>query len=116
MQCPQCQREPPSGAEFCPECGAKVATACAQCGTLNDLAHRFCTKCGLPLASAAAERAERRRQGPRRGIPQHLAEKILSSRSALEGERKQVTVLFADLKDSMELLADRNREEARNRP
>ena len=113
MQCPQCQREPPSGAEFCPECGAKVATACAQCGTLNDLAHRFCTKCGLPLASAAAERAERRRQGPRRGIPQHLAEKILSSRSALEGERKQVTVLFADLQGSMELIADRDPEIAR---
>src|SRR3989442_8244778 len=45
--------------------------------------------------------------------PQHLAEKILTSRSALEGERKQVTVLFADLKDSMELLADRDPEEAR---
>ena len=49
-------------------------------------------------------------------MPTHLAEKILTSKSALEGERKQVTVLFADLKDSMELLADRNREEARNRP
>ena len=45
--------------------------------------------------------------------PQHLAEKILTSRSALEGERKQVTVLFADLKGSMELLADRDPEEAR---
>jgi class 3 adenylate cyclase/tetratricopeptide (TPR) repeat protein len=46
-------------------------------------------------------------------IPKHLAEKILSSRAALEGERKQVTVLFADLKGSMELLADRDPEEAR---
>src|SRR5215216_5035022 len=45
--------------------------------------------------------------------PPHLAEKILTSRSALEGERKQVTVLFADLKGSMELLADRDPEEAR---
>src|SRR6185503_13592303 len=45
--------------------------------------------------------------------PKHLAEKILSSKSALEGERKQVTVLFADLKGSMELLADRDAEEAR---
>ena len=45
--------------------------------------------------------------------PRHLAEKILTSRSALEGERKQVTVLFADLKGSMELLADRDPEEAR---
>src|SRR5512132_3035296 len=45
--------------------------------------------------------------------PQHLAEKVLHSRSAMEGERKQVTVLFADLKSSMELLADRDPEEAR---
>ena len=45
--------------------------------------------------------------------PAHLAEKILLSRSALEGERKQVTVLFADLKGSLELLADRDPEEAR---
>ena len=45
--------------------------------------------------------------------PKHLAEKILTSKSALEGERKQVTVLFADLKGSMELLADRDPEEAR---
>ena len=48
-----------------------------------------------------------------RYTPKHLAEKILTSRSALEGERKQVTVLFADLKGSMELLADRDPEEAR---
>jgi class 3 adenylate cyclase len=50
---------------------------------------------------------------PETYTPKHLAEKILTSRSALEGERKQVTVLFADLKGSMELLADRDPEEAR---
>ena len=46
-------------------------------------------------------------------LPKHLAEKIFTSKAALEGERKQVTVLFADLKGSMELLADRDPEEAR---
>src|SRR5262249_57137232 len=50
---------------------------------------------------------------PETYTPKHLAEKILTSKSALEGERKQVTVLFADLKGSMELLADRDPEEAR---
>jgi class 3 adenylate cyclase/tetratricopeptide (TPR) repeat protein len=50
---------------------------------------------------------------PRSYTPRHLAEKILTSKTALEGERKQVTVLFADLKGSMELLADRDPEEAR---
>ena len=46
---------------------------------------------------------------PQDYTPQHLSERIISSRCALEGERKQVTVLFADLKGSMELLADRPR-------
>jgi class 3 adenylate cyclase/tetratricopeptide (TPR) repeat protein len=50
---------------------------------------------------------------PESYIPKHLAEKILTSQAALEGERKQVTVLFADLKGSMELLSDRDPEEAR---
>ena len=50
---------------------------------------------------------------PETYTPKHLAEKILTSKAALEGERKQVTVLFADLKGSMELLADRDPEEAR---
>ena len=50
---------------------------------------------------------------PHAYTPPHLAEKILTSKAALEGERKQVTVLFADLKGSMELLADRDPEEAR---
>ena len=50
---------------------------------------------------------------PRAYTPNYLAEKILTSKTALEGERKQVTVLFADLKGSLELLADRDPEEAR---
>jgi class 3 adenylate cyclase len=69
---------------------------------------------GTPaLAAAPATDPER---DPLSYTPQHLAEKILTSRSALEGERKQVTVLFADLKGSMELLADRDPEEARQLP
>ena len=54
-----------------------------------------------------------RTPSPESYTPKHLAEKILTSKAALEGERKQVTVLFADLKGSMELLADRDPEEAR---
>ena len=71
---------------------------------------KFCSECAHPASEPGAL--------PRFGTPdsytpKHLAEKILTSRSALEGERKQVTVLFADLKGSMELLADRDPEEAR---
>src|SRR5262245_31226478 len=84
---------------------------CLQCQTRNPAGMRFCGQCAAPLP--AADRSEPRFAGPESYTPKHLAEKILTSRSALEGERKQVTVLFADLKGSMELLADRDPEEAR---
>jgi len=71
---------------------------------------KFCGFCGAPLAGA--QPAERY-TAPQSYTPKHLADRILTSRSAVEGERKQVSVLFADLKGSMELLADRDPEEAR---
>jgi class 3 adenylate cyclase/tetratricopeptide (TPR) repeat protein len=74
---------------------------------------KFCGGCGQPFASSAGSGAERAGRSPDSYTPRHLAEKILTSKAALEGERKQVTVLFADLKGSMELLADRDPEEAR---
>jgi class 3 adenylate cyclase len=72
---------------------------------------KFCGAWGHGLA--AVPEGTVRFASPDVYTPKHLAEKILISRSALEGERKQVTVLFADLKGSMELLADRDPEEAR---
>jgi class 3 adenylate cyclase len=66
---------------------------------------------GEPVASRAT--AEARFTSPESYTPKHLAERIINSKAALEGERKQVTVLFADLKGSMELLGDRDPEEAR---
>jgi class 3 adenylate cyclase/tetratricopeptide (TPR) repeat protein len=68
---------------------------------------------GIPLSAPSSTVAPSSARVPLASPPAHLAEKILLSRSALEGERKQVTVLFADLKGSMELLADRDPEEAR---
>ena len=67
-----------------------------------------------PVRAGTAAPVESPGQAPLAYTPPYLAEKILTSRSALEGERKQVTVLFADLKGSMELLADRDPEEARH--
>jgi RNA polymerase subunit RPABC4/transcription elongation factor Spt4 len=114
MTCPRCQAETPLDAEFCPTCGAKLTVVCAQCGTANAPDHNFCKKCGRPLASNLIGRPSGAKfASPDAYTPRHLAEKILTSRSALEGERKQVTVLFADLKGSLELLADRDPEEAR---
>jgi class 3 adenylate cyclase len=115
MQCPGCQHENPHDAVFCQECGMRLEAACAGCGTPNQLGAKFCKKCGQRLSGPPTPQAASgpRFDSPESYTPKHLAEKILTSKSALEGERKHVTVLFADLKGSMELLADRDPEEAR---
>jgi class 3 adenylate cyclase/tetratricopeptide (TPR) repeat protein len=87
--------------------------ACPACGHANPPASRFCNACGQPLRRPGPSPGAGRLAAPDAYTPRHLAERILESRAALEGERKQVTVLFADLKASMELLADRDPEEAR---
>src|SRR6516164_2396366 len=110
MQCPRCQHENPPDSKFCLRCGASLGPVCATCGTGLPAGSRFCNKCGTSINGEPTSSA--RFTSPETYTPKHLAEKILTSRSALEGERKQVTVLFADLKGSMELLADRDPEEA----
>jgi class 3 adenylate cyclase/tetratricopeptide (TPR) repeat protein len=112
MQCPRCRAENREARRFCGECGLSFAATCPSCGFPNESNEKFCGGCGRSLTSSAAT-VEAKFQSPQTYTPRHLAEKILTSRSALEGERKQVTVLFADLKGSMELLADRDPEEAR---
>ena len=112
MVCPRCQQDAPSDAVFCPKCGAKLSVGCPQCGAANAPDDNFCRKCGARVTVSTQPTATRF-AAPESYTPKHLAERILTSRAALEGERKQVTVLFADLKGSMELLADRDPEEAR---
>src|SRR5262249_42770091 len=108
---PRCQHANPSQAKFCLECGARFTQKCTQCATDLPAGAKFCLECGQPVGTSTA--TGRRFTSPDAYTPKHLAEKILTSKSALEGERKQVTVLFADLKGSMELVADRDPEEAR---
>ena len=110
MKCGRCQAENREGLRFCEDCGASLAVTCASCGAEVTPGKRFCGSCGTPVTGA---QPQARFGSPDAYTPKHLVEKILTSRSALEGERKQVTVLFADLKGSMELLADRDPEEAR---
>jgi len=98
VTCPGCGRENPTDASFCAGCGAALARACAACGRSHEADARFCNGCGKPLAGGVAASAPRAERSPRSYTPKHLADKILQSRSALEGERKQVTVLFTDLK------------------
>jgi len=111
MTCPRCQQENPAHARFCLGCGSRLALTCSGCGAELPHTARFCAQCGQAVGSPAA--GPTRFAAPEVYTPLHLAEKILTSRAVLEGERKQVTVLFADLKGSMELLADRDPEEAK---
>ena len=98
MHCPQCQHENPPGAKFCVECASPLVRRCA-CGAEAPPKAKFCPACAAPLTATSQAATPT----PRSYTPKHLADKILQSKSALEGERKQVTVLFADVKGSMEL-------------
>jgi class 3 adenylate cyclase/tetratricopeptide (TPR) repeat protein len=101
MRCPACGEENRTGARFCGQCATPLGTffTCTGCGAKNSVGQKFCDACGLALTEAPAGRA----RDLRAYTPAHLAEKILRLRSALEGERKQVTVLFADVQGSMDL-------------
>src|SRR5262245_48403199 len=111
MRCARCQAENDAAARFCEDCGARLEQTCPSCGKPVTSGQKFCRSCGASLTATASPGA--RFPTPGSYTLKHLAEKILTSSAALEGERKQVTVLFADLKGSMELLADRDPEEAR---
>ncbi len=112
MRCPRCQHDGEASAKFCEDCGASLARTCGNCGRQLSPTAKFCPECAHP-AGPALEAVAPRLKTPEAYTPKHLAERILDSKAALEGERKQITVLFADLKGSMELLGDRDPEEAR---
>ena len=97
MLCPRCRAENREGRRFCGECRLSFASTCPSCGFLNEGGEKFCGGCGRSLM-ATARPVEPRFNSPQTYTPSHLAEKILTSKASLEGERKQVTVLFADLK------------------
>ncbi|MGH7392681.1 MAG: double zinc ribbon domain-containing protein, partial [Candidatus Rokuibacteriota bacterium] len=121
MICPRCQAANQEGRRFCGRCGGRLPRACPACGFANDAGDRFCGGCGAALladqsrggtatlavdptpgSGAATTRppataADASPAAPASYTPAHLARKILDARATLEGERKQVTVLFADL-------------------
>ncbi len=110
MQCPRCQHDNPSQAKFCLECGTHLALTCRKCGTVLPAGAKFCLECGEPITKRFP--TEARFKSPDAYIPKHLAERILATKETLEGERKQVTVLFADIKGSTALIADQDPEDA----
>ncbi|MBI3796070.1 MAG: AAA family ATPase [Deltaproteobacteria bacterium] len=109
MRCSNCQADNPAENRFCEQCGTPLEVCCPQCGATVRPGSRFCGACGHRLAQPEAA-APAPASGPSAAAPvaadyqvrlvsytpKHLAQKILTTRSALEGERRQVTVLFAD--------------------
>ncbi len=102
MICSQCGIENRAGAKFCNECGHKLELACADCGHYNLPASKFCDECGQPFSTPTTPVAkdltfDQKLVKIQRYLPRGLTEKILSQRDRIEGERKQVTVMFCDL-------------------
>ena len=102
MRCSDCRYENSDEARFCAHCGTRLSTVCAGCGTMQPPEARFCPGCGRAVTAAPA---------PAGYTPRHISEQILAVRSAVEGERKQVTVLFCDIVRSAGLAAERGPEE-----
>ena len=96
MNCPKCQYENRDGAKFCKDCGFNLEVACSECGTVYEFGSKFCDECGFDLRKSS-EPPTLEYSRPDSYIPKFLADKILTTRSSIEGERKLVTVLFADV-------------------
>jgi len=118
MICRNCLFENPSGLKFCGKCGAELTLACPSCGTINPSRFKFCGECGQRLISPGPGTSPRelsfseKLDKIQRYLPYGLAEKILSQRGKIEGERKQITVMFCDMAGFMSLVDKIGPEEA----
>jgi hypothetical protein len=106
MHCPSCRTDNPADASFCEQCGAKLELVCPACNTTLSPGARFCKKCGTAIAAPGAVSLKKSNDSLIRVTEDPVAEHV-------EGERKTVTALFADIKGSMELMEDLDPEEAR---
>jgi len=102
VRCPQCSHENPGQARFCLHCGAQLAISCPGCGAVQPPRARFCPECGRAVTTVP---------GTAGYTPAHISEQILAVRGAVEGERKQVSVLFCDIVRSSALAAELGPEE-----
>src|SRR5216683_7991580 len=110
MLCAKCNYDNPADALFCMKCGSKVENRCSSCNTVNPADAKFCRKCGGALGAGAPA------SSPRPAAATTPRVEITHERQTaegLEGERKTVTALFADIKGSTELMRDLDPEEAR---
>ncbi len=117
MKCPKCQAENPETRKFCHECGAKLLLVCPQCGSENLPSDKFCGECGYNLTTPSEPTPrdlsyDEKMEKIRRYLPEGITEKILSQRDKIEGERKQVTVMFCDMEGFTSLVEKLGPEEA----
>ncbi|MGD9045877.1 MAG: adenylate/guanylate cyclase domain-containing protein, partial [Desulfobacterales bacterium] len=117
MNCPNCQFENREGAKFCGKCGHEFEITCRQCGTKNQAENNFCDECGsklsLPLEKVPKQISlDEKITKIQKYLPKGLTEKILSQKDRIEGERKQVTVMFCDMEGFTPLSELQGSEEA----
>ena len=110
MNCPACGHENPDSAKFCDECAAPFNRRCAACGSTNRPNAKFCNECAAPLTPGGSSRAG---SGQQNSSAILVTPDLANTATALDGERKTVTALFADIKGSTELMEDLDPEEAR---
>src|SRR5439155_17308921 len=108
MRCVNCGAENPEGLKFCNECAAPFKRQCDKCGFENAPAAKFCGECATPLNLPSTDRPSAR--APSQAV--HVA--LVADSDLLDGERKTITALFADIKGSTELMAELDPEEARS--
>ena len=106
MRCGKCGSDNREGRKFCAKCAAPLVLLCPQCGASNEPGEDFCGDCAAPLGKPSAPSPKKASNGP-------ILIAEASASENLEGERKTVTILFADIKSSMELIEDLDPEEAR---
>src|SRR5262249_34427699 len=111
MRCTKCGTESRTGRKFCANCGSALAIRCPKCTAENEPSSKFCEDCGAPLIPAPPSTGLE--DAPRPQVKFTSLEVDDTAGVALDGERKIVTALFADIKGSMELMEDLDPEEAR---
>ncbi|HXZ88500.1 MAG TPA: zinc-ribbon domain-containing protein, partial [Candidatus Binataceae bacterium] len=109
MRCSKCATENREGRKFCADCGAPLQALCPKCGAANEPGEKFCGDCGSALTSPAPDAPA----AAKKSDDSRIRIAAASAAENLEGERKTVTALFADIKGSTELMEDLDPEEAR---
>ncbi len=109
MRCSNCKADNPDGLKFCNECGAALRRICAKCGFENSAAAKFCGECAAKLEDGSSRSAAPTTDD---AAPAKIGNSPIADQT-IDGERKMVTALFADIKGSTELMANLDPEEAR---